>query len=142
MLKASHVFKSFDTKVVLDDLNIDIAKDESFVLLGKSGVGKSVLLKLILGLMMPDSGEILINGTSWRGLSDREARRLRIKFGMLFQSAALFDSLTVGENVAFPLVEHAPEMSAAQRDRRVSACLEEVDLRGTERMMQIGRAHV
>jgi len=98
------VHKRFGAKVVLDGVNLDIMPGESVVIIGGSGSGKSVTLKCILGLLAPDSGEIAIDGESVVGISDREREHINAKIGMLFQSAALFDSLTVWENAAFGLI--------------------------------------
>ncbi len=99
--------KSFGDKVVLDGLDLDVGVGESVVVIGGSGTGKSVLLKCILGLLHPDAGSIDVDGEAVVGLSERERDRVLRKFGMLFQNAALFDSLAVWENVAFGLVEGA-----------------------------------
>ncbi|MGH6949018.1 MAG: ABC transporter ATP-binding protein [Kiloniellales bacterium] len=107
--------KVFGTKVVLDSLNLDIATGESLVVIGGSGTGKSVLLKCILGLLTPDGGSIQIDGEEVVGLGERDLDRVRRKFGMLFQNAALFDSIPVWENVAFGLIEgKGMERGAAQ----------------------------
>jgi phospholipid/cholesterol/gamma-HCH transport system ATP-binding protein len=103
-IRLKDVHKQFGTKVVLDGVNLDIMPGESVVIIGGSGSGKSVTLKCILGLLAPDSGEIAIDGESVVGISDREREHINAKIGMLFQSAALFDSLTVWENAAFGLV--------------------------------------
>ena len=97
--------KSFGRKVVLDGIDLDIGVGESLVVIGGSGSGKSVLAKCILGLMQPDAGSIEIDGEETTGLSSGERERVMRKFGMLFQSAALFDSLPVWENVAFGLIQ-------------------------------------
>ena len=97
--------KAFGSNVVLDGVDLEIASGESLVVIGGSGTGKSVLLKCILGLLTPDAGSIQIDGEETVGLSEREMDRVRRKFGMLFQSAALFDSLPVWENVAFGLIQ-------------------------------------
>ncbi|MTJ81007.1 MAG: ATP-binding cassette domain-containing protein [Telmatospirillum sp.] len=99
------VHKSFGPKRVLDGVTLDIAAGESFVVIGGSGTGKSVMLKCILGLMRPDQGSILVDGEETVGLGARARERILGKFGMLFQGAALFDSLTVWENVAFGLIQ-------------------------------------
>ncbi len=98
------VHKRFSTKVVLDGVNLDIMPGESVVIIGGSGSGKSVTLKCILGLLTPDSGDIEVDGESVVGIGDREREHINAKIGMLFQSAALFDSLTVWENAAFGLI--------------------------------------
>ncbi len=106
MIKLIDVCKSFGTQRVLDELNLKIEAGRTTVIIGRSGGGKSVLLKHIIGLLKPDSGRILVDGDDIAGMSDRDLNEIRKKFGMLFQEAALFDSMTVGENVAFPLREH------------------------------------
>lgn len=105
--------KSFGTKKVLDGVDLDVAVGESVVVIGGSGTGKSVLLKCILGLLQPEAGSIKVDGEEVIGLSTRERERVNRKFGMLFQGAALFDSLTVWENVAFGLIQ-AQGMSRAE----------------------------
>ncbi len=97
--------KSFGDKVVLDGLDLDVGVGESVVVIGGSGTGKSVLLKCILGLLHPEDGSIEIDGEEMVGLNGQERDRVLRKFGMLFQNAALFDSLPVWENVAFGLIE-------------------------------------
>jgi phospholipid/cholesterol/gamma-HCH transport system ATP-binding protein len=96
--------KRFGSKVVLDGLDLDVGNGESVVIIGGSGTGKSVLLKCILGLLDPEAGSIKVDGQEVIGLSTREREQVNRKFGMLFQSAALFDSLSVWENVAFGLI--------------------------------------
>jgi phospholipid/cholesterol/gamma-HCH transport system ATP-binding protein len=97
--------KRFDGKVVLDGLDLEVATGESMVVIGGSGVGKSVMLKCILGLLKPDKGSIKIDGTETVGLKGAARDKILRKFGMLFQGSALFDSLSVWENVAFGLIE-------------------------------------
>ena len=109
---------AFGPKVVLDGLDLDLHDGESLVVIGGSGTGKSVLLKCILGLLRPDAGTIVVDGEDTTRLGARARDALLRKFGMLFQSAALFDSLTVWENVAFPLT-HAG--GVAHRDARAIA---------------------
>jgi phospholipid/cholesterol/gamma-HCH transport system ATP-binding protein len=106
-LELIDLHKSFGPKVVLNGLNLSLAKGESVVVIGGSGTGKSVLLKCILGLLQPEQGQIRIDGEDTVGLRGAARERVLTKFGMLFQSAALFDSLTVWENVAFGLIEGA-----------------------------------
>lgn len=98
--------KSFDGRKVLDDVTVDIAAGTAFCLLGRSGTGKSVTLKHIIGLLKPDAGRVLVHGTDVAALTGRPLAEVRRHMGFLFQSAALFDSITVGENVAFPLRRH------------------------------------
>ena len=104
-LRIRGLCKAFGANVVLDELDFDIYPGESAVVIGGSGTGKSVLLKCILGLLRPDRGSIQVDGEETVGLSGRELTRVRRKFGMLFQNAALFDSLSVWRNVAFGLIE-------------------------------------
>ncbi|HMB76720.1 MAG TPA: ABC transporter ATP-binding protein [Kiloniellaceae bacterium] len=97
--------KAFGPKVVLNGLDLDVGDGESLVVIGGSGTGKSVLLKCILGLLRPDAGSIKVDGEDVADMSGAELSRIQLKFGMLFQNAALFDSMTVGDNVAFGLVQ-------------------------------------
>jgi phospholipid/cholesterol/gamma-HCH transport system ATP-binding protein len=106
MIKLVDIHKSFHRQKVLDGLNLEIDSGKITVIIGQSGGGKSVLLKHIIGLIRPDKGEVLVDGVDIARLNDRRLNEIRKNFGMLFQEAALFDSMTVGENVAFPLNEH------------------------------------
>ena len=105
MIRLNSVHKSFGPKVVLDGLTLDVRKGESLVVIGGSGTGKSVMLKSILGLLRPDSGSILVDGQEVTKLKPKERDHMMQRFGMLFQGAALFDSLKVWENVAFGLIQ-------------------------------------
>ncbi|WP_373084196.1 ABC transporter ATP-binding protein [Sneathiella sp.] len=104
-IELKNVCKSFGSKVVLDNLNLSIAAGESVVVIGGSGTGKSVMLKCILGLLAPESGEIFIDGQPMIGQPSQVREKILLKTGMLFQYAALFDSLTIWENVAFGLIQ-------------------------------------
>ena len=106
MIEFKGVSKAFESHQVLSGANLKIEKGESVVIIGRSGSGKSVMLKHIIGLMKPDGGTVLVDGVDIASLSPPDLDRLRMRFGMLFQSAALFDSMTAFENVAFPLREH------------------------------------
>lgn len=106
MIKLENLYKSFNSHKVLQGLSLDIPTGAITVILGPSGIGKSVLLKIMIGLLKPDSGRVLVDNTDITQLDPHELNDMRRKFGMLFQNAALFDSLTVEENVAFPLKEH------------------------------------
>lgn len=117
-----HVSLAFDEHVVLQDVTFSIAKGAMRFLLGASGAGKSVVLKLILGLLRPDAGRILVDGRRIDDLSERELLRVRADIGMLFQETALFDSLTVEENVGYRLTEET-DMPAAEVQRRVDEVL-------------------
>ncbi len=111
-----HVHKRFGHKVVLNGIDLEVGRGESLVIIGGSGTGKSVMLKCILGLLHPDSGSIKVDGEETTRLRPREREKLLHKFGMLFQGAALFDSLPVWENVAFGLIqgEHMPRAKAKE----------------------------
>jgi phospholipid/cholesterol/gamma-HCH transport system ATP-binding protein len=106
MIRLIDIHKSFGKQQVLNGVNLEIEDGKTTIIIGKSGGGKSVLLKHIIGLLKPDSGQVFIDGTDIARLNDRNLNEVRKKFGMLFQEAALFDSMNVGENVAFPLREH------------------------------------
>jgi phospholipid/cholesterol/gamma-HCH transport system ATP-binding protein len=117
--------------VVLEDLNLKINTGESMVIIGRSGCGKSVLLKHIIGLMRPDSGSVIVDGTDITKISPKELNKVRKDFGMLFQGAALFDSLSVFENVGFQLIEYTNK-SFEEVQSRVSDCLSMVGLENIE----------
>jgi phospholipid/cholesterol/gamma-HCH transport system ATP-binding protein len=123
--------KSFGAQLILDDISFRIQDGESVVIIGRSGGGKSVLLKHLIGLLQPDSGDVLIDGESIVAMDERQLLRVRRKFGMVFQGAALFDSMTVAENVAFGLRRHE-SLTEAEIAARVAKTLEMVDLPGTE----------
>lgn len=106
MIKIKDVYKSFGKQLVHQGINIDIVRGAITVIIGPSGTGKSILLKQMMGLIMPDSGSIIIDGVDITKAKKKKLLEVRKKFGMLFQNAALFDSMTVFDNVAFPLKEH------------------------------------
>lgn len=121
--------KSFENNRVLDGVNLEVERGKITVIIGKSGSGKSVLLKHIIGLMKPDSGEIWVDGVEITRLDESELNKMRSKFGVLFQEAALFDSMTIWENVAFPLIERT-KMKKEEIKRIVDEKLEQVGLFG------------
>ena len=131
MIEVRNLFKRFDEQPVLDGISFRIENGESVVIIGRSGCGKSVLLKHLIGLLKPDAGDVLIDGKNIVPMDERQLLQVRRKFGMVFQGAALFDSMTVEENVAFALRRNArwPEPEIA---RRVARALAVVDLSGTE----------
>ena len=130
MIEVKGLKKSFGENVVLDDVSFRVETGESVVIIGRSGGGKSVLLKHIIGLLAPDEGEVVIDGENICSLNERELLPVRHKFGMLFQGAALFDSMTVAENVGFPLRrEGRPEVEIKEK---VTEALEMVELPGIE----------
>jgi phospholipid/cholesterol/gamma-HCH transport system ATP-binding protein len=132
MIEVKGVEKSFDGQKVLNGVNLTIADREVTAIIGKSGGGKSVFLKHLIGLLKPDSGNILIDGEDITRLSGRELDKVREKLGVLFQGGALFDSFTVYENVAFPLKEKT-KLGRKDIRERVLQALEDVDLRGMEK---------
>jgi phospholipid/cholesterol/gamma-HCH transport system ATP-binding protein len=128
-IRLGGLFKSFGPKVVLDGVDLDIAAGESMVIIGASGTGKSVLLKHVIGLLKPDAGTVEVDGVAVERLGNRQITEFRRKFGMSFQEGALFDSMTVGQNVGFPL-KRLTRRSAAEILARVEECLEMVRLEG------------
>ncbi len=133
-VRVNGLYKSFGQQVVLDGIDLEIETGKITVIIGKSGGGKSVLLKHIIGLLKPDAGEIWVDGTEITKLKERDLNEVRRKFGMLFQEAALFDSMNVYDNVAFPLREHThyPEREI---DRVVEERLRQVGLLGFSEKM-------
>ncbi|MEO0512341.1 MAG: ATP-binding cassette domain-containing protein [Planctomycetota bacterium] len=121
------VNKAFGSQTVLDDLDLDLERGRTTVVLGPSGCGKSVMLKHIVGLLRPDAGEVWLEGRRIDQLSERELVDARLAVGLLFQMGALFDSMTVQQNLDFPLREHA-RLSRAERLERINAALETVDM--------------
>ncbi|MCI5072131.1 ABC transporter ATP-binding protein [bacterium] len=106
MIYFKNVNKAFGDQVVLENLNLEAKKGEITIIMGPSGVGKSVSLKLLMGLLKPDSGEVIIDGQNINEISYSEIKKIRKKIGMLFQDAALFDYLNIYQNVSFPMFEH------------------------------------
>jgi phospholipid/cholesterol/gamma-HCH transport system ATP-binding protein len=131
MIEVRNLQKSFDAFKILDGVSFRIENGESVAIIGRSGGGKSVLLKHLVGLLQPDAGEVLIDGENIGPMNERQLLRVRKKFGMVFQGAALFDSMTVAENVAFAFRTHK-HLTPGEIAKRVAAALEMVDLPGTE----------
>ncbi|MDD2365792.1 MAG: ABC transporter ATP-binding protein [Desulfuromonadaceae bacterium] len=131
MISLRNVHKSFGAQKVLDGLDIDIEDGKITAIIGPSGEGKSVLLKHLIGLLEPDSGSVEVDGENIVALRRSELNRIREKFGMLFQNVALFDSMTVFENVAFPL-EEKTSLSKAEIRGKVLSALEDVGLKNIE----------
>jgi phospholipid/cholesterol/gamma-HCH transport system ATP-binding protein len=131
MIEVRDLHKRFGPQPVLDGVSFRIENGESAVIIGRSGGGKSVLLKHLVGLLKPDSGQVRIDGEDIVPMNERELLHVRRKFGMVFQGAALFDSMTVAENVAFGLRRHE-HLTEAEIAGRVAETLEMVDLPGTE----------
>src|SRR3989338_6564678 len=133
MIEVKKVAKSFRGRLVLNQLDLKVHKGEPLVVIGRSGCGKSVLLKHIIGILKPDQGEILVEGINVAALSSRQLNQLRLRFGMLFQGSALFDSMTVGENVGFNLIEHTT-LSERAIHERIEESLELVGLKGIQEL--------
>ncbi|MDD2849275.1 MAG: ABC transporter ATP-binding protein [Desulfuromonadaceae bacterium] len=131
MITLRNVHKSFGAQKVLDGLDLDIPDGKITAIIGPSGEGKSVLLKHLIGLLQPDSGTVEVDGESIVDVRRSELNRIREKFGMLFQNVALFDSMTVFENVAFPL-EEKTSLSKEEIRSRVLSALEDVGLKNIE----------
>ncbi|MFH1080401.1 MAG: ABC transporter ATP-binding protein [Pseudomonadota bacterium] len=134
MIKLVDIHKSFGKQKILDGLNLAIEAGKTTVIIGRSGGGKSVLLKHIIGLIKPDSGHVLVEESDITRLSEKDLNEVRKKFGMLFQEAALFDSMTVGENVAFPLREQT-KLKDQEIRQTVADRLRAVGLSGVEGKM-------
>lgn len=131
LIRLVDVHKAFGPQRVLDGLNLDIYPGQTTVVLGPSGTGKSVMLKHIVGLLRPDSGQVLFDGQRTDELSERQFKPIRLQIGLLFQMGALFDSMTVEENLEFPMIEHTDWPEDKRRERAADA-LEMVDLAGVQ----------
>ncbi len=131
IISLQHLYKSFGEKEVLKDLSIDIGHGESVVIVGGSGTGKSVMLKHVIGLLKPDRGHVVVEGADITEMTAVDLNLVRTHFGMAFQEGALFDSMSVFENIAFPLRRHT-KMTEAAIEARVEECLEQVHLHGVE----------
>lgn len=127
--------KSFGDLQVLKDVNLDLYQGENLVVLGRSGSGKSVLIKIVVGLLKPDRGDVLVQGKQVDHISYKDLLALRLKVGFLFQNGALYDSMTVRENLEFPLIRNQTSLSRAEIDHAVNQVLDEVGLRQTIDMM-------
>src|SRR5271155_4346754 len=151
-LEFQNVSKSFDDNAVLKGVSFFVDKGETAVIMGRSGVGKSVSLKLLLGFLEPDSGRIIVAGQDVTGWTEAQFEKIRRRVTMVFQSGALFDSLTVAENVAFPLVGRSDSGSPEEIDRKVNELLAMLEVTefaerlpadlstGTKRSVAIARA--
>ncbi len=131
MIEVKNISKSFGSNNVLRDVSFKVAEGESLAIIGRSGTGKSVLLKHLVGLLMPDAGTVSVRGVEINNMPERELLDVRRQFGMLFQGAALFDSMNVFENVAFPL-RRAGETDEPEIQQRVSEMLRLVEMPGVE----------
>lgn len=131
MIEVKNLYKSFEEKEVLHEINTVFEDGKTNLIIGQSGAGKTVLMKCIVGLLVPSKGEILYDGRNFVNMTKREQVLMRREMGMIFQSAALFDSLSVLENVMFPLDMFSP-MTLRERTKRAKECLERVNLKGAE----------
>jgi phospholipid/cholesterol/gamma-HCH transport system ATP-binding protein len=137
VLRTSHLYKSFGENKVLLDFNMEVKKGETLIVLGKSGSGKSVLIKCIIGLLYPEEGDIEVLGENIPQLDHEELDQVRAKVGFLFQSNALYDSMTVRENLEFPLRRHWIRMSQVEMNKMVHEALDDVGLAHTVDMMPV-----
>ena len=128
VIKVEHLEKSFGSKKVLQDLSMELERGENLVVMGRSGEGKSVFIKCLVGLLTPDSGSIQILGEEVTNLSEIKLKELRIKIGFLFQSGALYDSMTVRENLSFPLIKVLKLKDPQEIEKQVKEMLEGVGL--------------
>ena len=133
IIRIEGLHKRFGDRKALEDINLEIYPGEIMVIMGPSGCGKTVLLKHLIGLLRPDAGEVVVDGQRISSLGEGELNRLRQRIGIVFQTSALFDSMTVGENVAFPLRQHR-RLPEAEIQRLVREKLEMVGMAGTENL--------
>ena len=127
MIKGEHIYKSFDGRTILEDISVEFESGKTNLIIGRSGSGKTVLLKTLVGLHEPDSGSIYYDEKNYTALSFTERKLVRRELGMIFQGGALLDSSTVYENVRLPL-DMFTDKSSAEKDKRVRECLERVEL--------------
>ncbi|MCP1381477.1 ABC transporter ATP-binding protein [Runella salmonicolor] len=130
-IEIKNLYKSFGSLHVLSGVDLDVHENENVVVLGRSGTGKSVLIKIIAGLLTPDRGEVKVFGQSVADLTAKELNELRLKIGFSFQSSALYDSMTVRENLEFPLVRNLKNMTRKEIDKAVDEVIEAVGLKKT-----------
>lgn len=129
MIRVENIYKSFGDLEVLKDVSVNFELGKTNLIIGKSGAGKTVLLKILIGLIHPTSGKVFYDQIDFYALNKKEIRKIRMEVGMLFQASALFDSLTVEENIRFPL-DMFTKMTAKEKSERVDYCLERVNLEG------------
>lgn len=131
LIQSKGLVKAFNGRRVLDGLDLEVRRGETLVIIGRSGCGKSVYLKHVIGLLRADEGQMLVDGAEVSRLEGKKQDALRLRFGMVFQGSALFDSMSVGENVGFSLLEHS-KLPLKQIRSRVAESLEMVGLKGIE----------
>ncbi|RMD98952.1 MAG: ATP-binding cassette domain-containing protein, partial [Bacteroidetes bacterium] len=129
MIRAENIFKSFDDNEVLKGISMEFLPGKTNLIIGRSGAGKTVFLKILVGLIIPTSGKVYYDDIDFFSLNKKQIREIRMQVGMLFQGSALFDSMTVEENIRFPL-DMFSNMSLAEKRDRVNWCLERVNLPG------------
>lgn len=132
LIRFEHLHKQFGEHVVFDDLSLAVNEGETLTVIGGSGSGKSVLLKCLVGLVVPDAGRVIFENQDLTGFDENDYRPVRKRIAMVFQGSALFDSMTVGENVAYPIREHLPTLSDGEVFERVRHKLQQVNLPDSE----------
>ena len=132
MIRAEHIFKNFDDQVVLNDVSCSFEQGKANLIIGRSGAGKTVLLKILIGLIKPGSGQVFYDNIDFYSLNKKQTRELRMQIGMLFQGSALFDSMNVEDNIRFPL-DMFSNMTRKEKDKRVDYCLDRVNLTGNNK---------
>ncbi len=132
MIQAIHLVKSFGSQQVIKDVSLTFETGKTNLIIGRSGSGKTVMLKMLVGLIKPDSGKIMYDGEDFYSLDKKELQALRMRVGMLFQGSALFDSMTVEENVRYPM-DMFTHQTKAEKQKRVDYCLERVGLTGSNK---------
>jgi phospholipid/cholesterol/gamma-HCH transport system ATP-binding protein len=132
MIRAEKIFKSFDDTIVLEDISTEFFRGKNNLIIGRSGAGKTVLLKLLVGLLQPTSGTVWYDDVNFFQLNKKQLRDIRMQIGMLFQGSALFDSMSVEQNISFPL-DMFTNMTAKEKLDRVNYCLERVNLSGVNK---------
>lgn len=135
LISIKDLYKSFGDNHVLQGVNLDVHNKENLVVLGRSGTGKSVLIKIICGLLKPDSGIVNVLGQEVAKLNDRELQKFRLQIGFSFQSSALYDSMTIKENLAFPLVRHSKNLTRKEVKTQIESVLDDVGLLQTLNQM-------
>ncbi|MBK7358595.1 MAG: ATP-binding cassette domain-containing protein [Saprospiraceae bacterium] len=132
MIRAEHIFKNFNEQVVLNDVSCTFVQGKANLIIGRSGAGKTVLLKILIGLIKPSAGNVFYDQIDFYSLNKQQTRELRMQIGMLFQGSALFDSMNVEDNIRFPL-DMFSTMTRKEKDKRVDYCLERVNLTGNNK---------
>jgi len=132
MIRAEHIFKNFNEQVVLNDVSCTFVQGKANLIIGRSGAGKTVLLKILIGLIKPSAGNVFYDQIDFYSLNKQQTRELRMQIGMLFQGSALFDSMNVEDNIRFPL-DMFSNMTRKEKDKRVDYCLDRLNLTGNNK---------